>query len=39
MVNGIRVGTRGDATWIEPDGREWTYGRFTIREIAYNVDR
>ena len=36
IVNGIRVGTRGDANWIAPAG-EWTYGRFTIREIAYNV--
>jgi hypothetical protein len=37
-VNGIRVGTKGDANWIEPTG-EWTYGRFTIREIQYNVTR
>ena len=37
-VNGIRIGTRGDANWIAPSG-EWTYGRFTIREIAYNVGR
>ena len=37
-VDGIRVGTRGDANWIETSG-EWTYGRFTIRSIAYNVDR
>ncbi len=36
VVDGIRVGTRGDANWIEPRG-EWTYGRFTIRSIAYNV--
>lgn len=35
-MNGIRIGTRGDANWIAPTG-EWTYGRFTIREIAYNV--
>lgn len=35
-VDGIRVGTRGDANWIEPTG-EWTYGRFTIRHIEYNV--
>ncbi len=35
-VNGIRVGTRGDANWI-PSSGEWTYGRFTIRDIAYNV--
>lgn len=37
-VNGIRVGTRGDANWIPSTG-EWTYGRFTIREIAYNVTK
>ncbi len=37
-VNGIRIGTKGDANWIEPSG-EWTYGRFTIREIEYNVVR
>ncbi len=36
VVNGIRVGTKGDANWIAPTG-EWTYGRFTIRELAYNV--
>jgi hypothetical protein len=35
-VNGIRVGTRGDANWIGPSG-EWTYGKFTIRELQYNV--
>ncbi len=35
-MNGIRVGTRGDANWIEPTG-EWMYGRFTITQIAYNV--
>ncbi len=37
-IDGIRVGARGDANWIETAG-EWTYGRFTIRSIAYNVDR
>lgn len=37
-VNGNRVGTRGDANWIPSTG-EWTYGRFTIREIAYNVTK
>ena len=37
-VNGVRVGTRGDANWIDESG-EWTYGRFTIRAIAYNVER
>jgi hypothetical protein len=38
VVDGIRVGTRGDANWIEPSG-EWTYGRFTIKSIRYNVSR
>jgi hypothetical protein len=37
-VDGIRVGTLGDANWIEPSG-EWTYGKFVIRAIAYNVER
>jgi len=35
-VEGIRVGALGDANWIEPSG-EWTYGRFEIRAISYNV--
>jgi hypothetical protein len=35
-VDGIRIGTLGDANWIEPSG-EWTYGRFEITSIAYNV--
>ncbi len=35
-VDGIRVGTQGEANWIEPGG-EWTYGRFTIRQLEYNV--
>jgi hypothetical protein len=35
-VDGIRVGTHGSANWIEPTG-EWTYGKFVIRELAYNV--
>ncbi len=38
MVDGIRVGALGDANWIEPAG-EWTYGRFQITSIAYNVAR
>ena len=38
-VDGIRVGTHSDANWIEADGREWTYGRFVIREFAYDVTR
>ena len=37
-VDGIRVGTRGDANWIDNDG-EWTYGRFEITSLAYNVAR
>lgn len=36
-VDGVRVGTHGDANWIDSAG-EWTYGRFVIRSIAYNVD-
>ncbi len=36
QVDGIRIGTRGDANWIEPSG-EWTYGRFEITSIAYNI--
>jgi hypothetical protein len=36
VVDGIRVGARGDARWIEPGG-EWTYGRFQIEALAYNV--
>lgn len=37
-INGIRIGTLGDANWIESSG-EWTYGRFQIMSIAYNVLR
>jgi hypothetical protein len=36
-IDGIRIGTHGDANWIETSG-EWTYGKFDIRSIAYNVD-
>ncbi len=36
-VDGIRVGTHGDANWIDATG-EWTYGRFVVRSIAYNVE-
>jgi hypothetical protein len=36
-VDGIRVGTHGDANWIDATG-EWTYGRFLVRSIAYNVE-
>jgi hypothetical protein len=35
-VDGIRIGALGDAKWIETSG-EWTYGKFEIRSIAYNV--
>jgi hypothetical protein len=38
VVDGIRVGTLGDANWLEPSG-EWTYGCFQITAIAYNVSR
>lgn len=37
-VNGIRVGAHGNANWIDQSG-EWTYGKFEIRSIAYNVTR
>jgi hypothetical protein len=36
-VDGIRVGTHGETNWIDATG-EWTYGRFVIRSIAYNVE-
>ena len=36
QVDGIRVGTLGDADWIETSGA-WTYGKFVIQSIAYNV--
>jgi hypothetical protein len=35
-VDGIRVGTHGEANWIATTG-EWSYGRFDIRALAYNV--
>jgi hypothetical protein len=35
-VDGIRVAAVADANWIEASG-EWTYGKFEIRSIAYNV--
>jgi hypothetical protein len=35
-VDGIRIGSHGDANWVEPSG-EWTYGSFDIRSIGYNV--
>jgi hypothetical protein len=38
QVDGVRIGALGDANWIETSG-EWTYGRFEIRSIAYNVEK
>lgn len=38
VVDGIRIGALGDANWIDSSG-EWTYGRFQILSIAYNVTR
>jgi hypothetical protein len=35
-IDGIRIGALGDANRIEPSG-EWTYGRFEVTSIAYNV--
>jgi hypothetical protein len=35
-VDGIRIGALGDANWVETSG-EWTYGKFEICSIAYNV--
>ncbi len=37
-VDGIRIGALGDANWIDASG-EWTYGRFEITSLAYNVTR
>lgn len=37
-IDGIRIGALGDTNWIEPSG-EWTYGRFEITSVAYNVTR
>ena len=37
-LDGIRIGTHGDANWVETSG-EWTYGKFDIRSIVYNVDK
>lgn len=33
---GVRLASHGEARWVEPSG-EWTYGDFTVREIAYDV--
>jgi hypothetical protein len=35
-VDGIRIGSHGDANWVDASG-EWTYGSFDVREVAYNV--
>lgn len=37
-IDGIRIGAFGDANWVEPAG-EWTYGRFEVTSLAYNVTR
>lgn len=37
-IDGVRVGAHGDANWVEASG-EWTYGKFDIRSIVYNVAR
>lgn len=37
-IDGIRVGSRGNADWVETSGA-WTYGEFTVRALAYNVLR
>lgn len=37
-VDGIRIGALGNANWVEPSG-EWTYGKFEIRSIAYNIEK
>jgi hypothetical protein len=36
-VDGVRVGPHCDADWVDASG-QWTYGRFVIRSIAYNVE-
>lgn len=36
QIDGIWIGTLGDANWIDSTG-EWTYGRFEVTSIAYNV--
>ncbi len=38
VVDGIRIGTHGETNWVDPAG-EWTYGKFDIRSVAYNIDR
>lgn len=36
--HGIRLASRGEATWQEPEG-DLTYGDFELIDIVYNVDR
>lgn len=36
LMNGINVMTYGEAIWHYPDG-QFTYGKFNLRSIAYNV--
>ncbi|MBL0172877.1 MAG: hypothetical protein IPP90_19660 [Gemmatimonadaceae bacterium] len=33
---GMRLAAVGEAQWLE-DGKAWTYGRFVLRHIEYNV--
>jgi hypothetical protein len=35
-VQGINIGTYGEAIWQYPDGK-FTYGKFNLKEIEYNV--
>jgi hypothetical protein len=36
--DGVRLPARGEARWTEGE-RTWTYGRFRLERIAYNVSR
>ena len=36
-VDGVRLPRRGHAVWQMPEG-DFTYGRFLLDEVAYNVD-
>lgn len=36
VMAGTQVVVDGDATWTD-EGREWTYGRFLLTSLAYNV--
>jgi hypothetical protein len=35
-IDGIRIGSHGEAIWVEPSG-PWVYGTFQVTRIAYNV--